>query len=232
MSLAHDVLLRTLLRFAAAALVFGAAAAVFQDELVAAAISPFRIWLGWIDSTYRTIDLSVVHVNGERVVRRLATPAHPHVVGGRVVDADPSAPITTQVAAGLVLQPLVLAAALVLAWPWKNIGEFAMRVTVAAPLVLLIALLDVPLMLYGVAWNGELLLLDPSAFSPLVYWADFVNAGGRFALTVAAVAVSVWAGAAVAQSFRSGLSIRRRTRLRLPDTPAQREAHHSQSAGE
>jgi hypothetical protein len=225
-------LLRALLRFVAAALLVGSVAAAFQGELVAAAMPPFRIWLGWIDSTYRTIDLSVANANGELVVRRLATPAHPHAVGGEVVDGDPSQPIATQAAAGLVLQPLVLALALVVAWPWRSAAELAVRVTVAAPLALLIALLDVPLMLYGVAWNSELALLDPSAFSPLVYWADFMNAGGRFALTVAAVAVSVWASSAVARNVRAGLPVERRTSLRLPTAPAQHEAQHRQAAGE
>lgn len=206
MPLSHDALLRALLRFVAAALVFGSAGAAFEDRLVAAVMPPFRIWLGWIDSTYRTLDLSVAQVSGERVVRRLATPAHPHAVGGNVVDADPGTMTTTQAAAGLVLQPLVLAAALVLAWPWRSATELAARVTIGAPLALMVMLLDVPLLLYGVAWNSELKLLDPSAFSPLVYWADFMNAGGRFALTLAAVAVSVWASEAVARRFCGGLS--------------------------
>ena len=192
----RDGALRTLLRFVAAALVLGSGAAVFEDRLVAAAMPPFRGWLSWIDSTYRTIDLSVTRVNGEAVVQRIATPAHPHVAGDNVVYADPRTRITTEAAAGIVLQPLVLAMALVLAWPWRTAPELAVRMALATPLAVAVVLLDVPLILVGVAWYDELSLLGQTAFSPLVYWADFMNAGGRFALTVVAVAVSVWASAA------------------------------------
>jgi hypothetical protein len=63
----------------------------------------------------------------------------------------------------------------------------------AAPRVLPVVLLDVPLMLYRAAWYQEGSLLDPDRFSPIAYWADFMNAGGRFVLTIAAVVLAVFA---------------------------------------
>ena len=49
----------------------------------------------------------------------------------------------------------------------------------AAPRVLPVVLLDAPLMLYRAAWYQEGSLLDPDRFSPIAYWADFMNAGGN-----------------------------------------------------
>ena len=67
----------------------------------------------------------------------------------------------------------------------------ALRVALALPLLVLVVMLDVPTLLYGMIWYQEVSVLDPERFSPLVYWPDFMNAGGRFALTVAAVAVAI-----------------------------------------
>jgi hypothetical protein len=60
-----------------------------------------------------------------------------------------------------------------------------------------------PLMLYGAAWYQEVSLLDPDRFSPIAYWADFMNAGGRFVLTIAAAVLSVLAASSLDSGSRS-----------------------------
>jgi hypothetical protein len=194
--LARDAAQRALLRFLAATAAAGVVAVVSQQQLVAAALPVFRAWLGCIDDTYRTLDLSVVDVDGELVVQRVATPAHPHAMGGQVVYADSRTRLTSQAAAGLVLQPLVLAVGLLVVWPWRSAAELALRFAVTTPLMLMVVLLDVPMMLYGVMWYQEISLLDPNRFSPLAYWADLMNAGARLVLTVVAVTLATLAASA------------------------------------
>jgi hypothetical protein len=192
-ALLRDGLLRALVRFVAAAVVLGGVATVFQGQLVGAAMPTFRAWLGWIDDIYRTVDLSVVEVKGELVVQRIATPAQPHAIGEQVVYADPVTRFTSQAAAGLVLEPLVLAAGLSMAWPWRSTAELSLRFTITALLTAIVVLLDVPMMLYGFMWYQEVSILDPDRFSLLVYWADIMNAGGRFVLTAVAAALAILA---------------------------------------
>ena len=199
---ARDFALRALARFLAAATVAGIVAVVWQQQLVAAAMPAFRAWLGTIDDTYRTLDLSVVNVNGELVVQRIATLARPHPVGEAIAYADADTRLTSRAEAGLVLQPLVLAVALLIAWPWRGAAELAARFALATPLTLAVALLDVPMMLYGFMWYQEISVLDPDRFSPLVCWADIMNAGGRFTLTVVACSIAIGVGAPAKRGHR------------------------------
>lgn len=194
--LSREAALHALWRFGAAALVAGACALALQDRLIDAALPALRAWLQVVDATYRTVDLSVVQLNGEAMVQRVATPSSTHTVGTQIVSADPRTRLVAQAGAGLVLQPLVLAAALLLAWPWRRTIEIPLRLVFVAPLMLMVVALDVPMILYGAAWQKEVSLVAPDFFSPLVYWPDYMNAGGRFVLTIAAVAAAVMLGRA------------------------------------
>jgi hypothetical protein len=182
---------RALARFAVAAVALAAIATIEQDTILARVLPVFGAWIDAIDDTFRTVDLALVTDNGGTAIRRVATPARTHAVGERVMYADPRTRLTSQAAAGIVFLPMVLAGALLLGWPWKRGGELALRVALALPLLVLVVMLDVPTLLYGMIWYQEVSVLDPERFSPLVYWPDFMNAGGRFALTVAAVAVAI-----------------------------------------
>lgn len=197
MALARDAALRALVRFLAATAAAGTVAVVSQQQLVAAALPVFRAWLGYIDDTYRTLDLSVVNIDGELVAQRVATPAHAHVMGDAIVYPNPATRLISRIAAGVVLEPLVLALGLLVAWPWRSAAELALRFVVATPLTLTVVLLDAPTVLYGFTWHQEMSLLDPHHFSPLASWAIMMNAGGRFVLTVVATALATLAASAL-----------------------------------
>jgi hypothetical protein len=202
--LPSDAVPRAAVRFLAGAALLGALAVGFQQRLIDAALPLFGAWLNVVDSTYRTIDLSVVTLGGQTMVQRVATLAHPHAVGKRVAYGDASTRIESRAASGIVLQPPVFASALLLAWPWRSALELALRFAIASPLLLLVMLLDVPMILYGVAWSDEVSALDPGGFSLLATWADLMNAGGRFVLTAVAVALAVRVAAALTPGPYSG----------------------------
>lgn len=194
--LTPDAAARALLRFLVAAMLLGALATAFQERLIGAALPLFRAWLQIVDPTYRTVDLSIVRFGAQEMLQRTVTPARTHAVGARIVFSDPRTRIESRAAAGVMLHAPVLTVALVLAWPWRSLPELALRLAAAVPLLLLVLLLDVPMILYGAAWQRELALADPGGFSPLVAWADIMNAGGRFVLAVVAAALAVVAGTA------------------------------------
>jgi hypothetical protein len=192
-----DPRMRALVRFLAVAFVLTCVATVYQDSIVNALLPLFHAWLGIVDDTYRTIDLSVARVHGESMIRRLATPGSLQIVGGAMVYPDSSLQFAEEAATGMVLQPMILALALLAGWPWVSLRELTIRFAVAVVPVALVMLLDVPMMLYGLAWFDELKAMRSEHYSILVYWADAMNAGGRFALAVVAVFVSVALGAAI-----------------------------------
>ena len=184
-----------LARLAAAALLATALATACQDAIVNALIPLFRAWLVMIDDRYLTVDLALIADHGEVMLRRIATPSSIHGTGH--LQIAPVSEISTQAAAGIALQPLILGVSLLFAWPWRGSAELACRLFAGAILLGVLVLLDVPLMLYGFAVLEESRILDTERFSPLVSWADAMNAGGRFALALVAVAASIRAGAGI-----------------------------------
>jgi hypothetical protein len=186
-----DQALRGLGRFLIAAFLCGAIALGFEQALAGAALPLFKAWIALIDGSLRTVDLSVVDVDGESTIRRLTTPLRVLVVGTTVLDVDERTVISTSALTGILLQPVVLGIALLLAWPWKSLAELAVRFLLGLPLLLMVVLLDLPLILCGYAWLALIDAYEPGRFSLLVDWADFMNAGGRFALVVLAVANAV-----------------------------------------
>lgn len=191
MALPPEPVLRAIARLVVAVLVIGGPVTFFEPELAARSLAPLGAYLDWIDGTFRTVDLGVVSANGEAVIRRVSTPAYAHELGGHVVFADTHTRLTAAAGAGMIFQPAIFILALIFAWPWRDLRVLGMRAAVALPLVLGVVLLDVPMMLYGFTWYQEVSRLDPDRWSPLILWADFMNAGGRFALGIAAAAVAV-----------------------------------------
>lgn len=182
-------------RFLAAGLVLTLLAGAWEARIVGNVLPLFRVWLDLVDHTYRTVDLSVVATPSGMIVRRLATPIGIHVVGERVVYHDPRTVMSNEAAAGIVLQPAILMLSLLLSWPGGSLSERVLRLALAAALLPVLLLLDVPMMLYGFAWFEEIKVVDPERGSLLVSWADAMNAGGRFVLAIVAAAAAI-AGAA------------------------------------
>lgn len=172
--------------FVAAAVLLSAAALRWESALVDAALPAVGATLDAIDGTYATVKLSAVAIDGELAIERTATPAGAHALGGHVVFPDPQTRLSAHVDAGYILQPLVLALALAIAWPAGGGRRWMLRLAALAPALAALALLDVALALYGFVWGREIALLEPGRFSALVSWADFMTAGGRYLLAIAA----------------------------------------------
>lgn len=171
----------------------------WEKDIIAHAVPLVGQLLDLIDGTFRTVYLKATMVDGELLIARVATPAVTHVVGQHVVSANSGNLLSSSASAGILLQPLVLAIGLLCAWPWQRSREMFLRLVFALPLIAIVTALDVPMILCGLVWVEEINAYDPDRFSPLASWGDFMNAGGRFALTVVAVWLAVraarWLGA-------------------------------------
>jgi hypothetical protein len=180
---------RALLRFATAAFVGAVAVISLSGPMIEAALPAVRDVVDRVDDRFASVAIERVRAGEEDYIERRAAPMT-HVLGDRVVLAAPAAVLSTRVSAGLLLQPLVFALALLCAWPWRRARELMLRAALAAPIVGLVLAADVPLQLCGLLHLREQQALDPEGFSVIAVAADLMNAGGRFALTAAAVALA------------------------------------------
>ncbi len=183
---------RALLRFIAAAVAGLLAALALGGPLVEASLPAVRAVVDRIDGHFRSVSLDRVRVGDEDFIERRAVPVV-HVVGDHVVFGSAGVEVSERAAAGLLLQPLVFAFALLVAWPWRRAVELALRTALCVPILILVLAADVPVQLCGYLHYREQLALDPDGFSVLAVLADLMNAGGRFALTAAAVALATCA---------------------------------------
>ena len=186
-----ETYLRGLARFLGAALALAIAALFCLNATVRALIPVITSGLDAIDTTYRTVSISLVDVNGEPILQRIAGIRNALVIGESVLYPHKNLVFSTGLPAGIVLLPAVLGLSLAFAWPSASVRELFVRLCLCLPLLALVTALDAPLLLYGGLWAQAIQMFEPERWSLLAYWPDFMNAGGRYALTLVAVASAV-----------------------------------------
>ncbi len=147
--------------------------------------------LGLIAADFKIVAIELfTDPNTATSIRVLAKLEHTLVLNGRaIVPTDESMMLVTT-AVGGVLQPVLVALVLALAWPARAI-EMALRLAIAALLLLLVLFLDTPMSIAASFWSTQLRMHDPGAASPLVWWNIFLNGGGRLALGLIAGVLSI-----------------------------------------
>lgn len=111
-------------------------------------------------------------------------------LGGQAIVPDGQQVVVASTTVGTVMQPLLVLAVLVLAWPARPL-EFALRLALAAAAGLVVLLLDTPFSLAAWLWDAQLKMYEPGRSSPLVWWNVFLNGGGRLALGLVAAALAI-----------------------------------------
>ena len=102
-------------------------------------------------------------------------------------------PMTSSTLLGhVLLHPLVMML-IVLMWPTPSIKHQLFYTLAAAPFLVAVELLDVPLVLLGSLQDLVLSNAAPDAlrFAPLVNWMNLLNGGGRIALSVVAALLAI-----------------------------------------
>lgn len=149
----------------------------------------YRWEIGWCAPDYRIQSLGIQENRGEAVVALNLKLVQYTFVGGHLI--PPGMDISSSTLAGHVLQHVLLMLSLLVAWPAASIFRRIALLGMAVPLLLLVEMLDVPLVLLGSIDDLILANVAPTAGSFLVSWMNFLNGGGRLALSIAAALVAI-----------------------------------------
>lgn len=168
-------------------------------ELVETLLPTYRWALAQIDDHFRILYLGLASQGADSVIRLDVSLQRPLIVGPHLVMPDPRGHAHVTTLSGHALQPLVIFAAVLLAWPASGWYESVLRGCCGFLFGGLMVVVDVPFVLVGELWA---LLADHYATgnsSPLLLWKDFLQNGGRPALAFVL-------GAAAVLSARRALS--------------------------
>lgn len=152
----------------------------------------YRWEIGWCAPDYRILSLGIQDDRGEAVVALNLKLIQYTFVGGQLL--PPGGEISSSTLAGHVLQHALLMLSLIVAWPAASLSRRIALLGVAVPLIVLVELLDVPLVLLGSIEDLLLANVAPTAGSLLVSWMNFLNGGGRLALSIAAALAAIGGG--------------------------------------
>jgi hypothetical protein len=172
--------------------------------LVEAMLPMLLTVLKWAANDFRLLGLAIVKEGPDTVLEARAMLEHVIVLGGRAVVPDGHTGFAVTTTLGTVLQPVVIAAVLVLGWPgrWR---DMTIRLPIAAVLTAVIVALDAPLVLAASLWDMQVRAHGPDGVSPLLSWWGFMSHGGRQLLGLAAGAAAILAAGPQRLSFRSHL---------------------------
>lgn len=185
------------LRVALASLALLLAAHWHSRDAVALLMPALSKALGFVADDFKILRFEFVEERGNAAIAALATLDHVLVLGGRAIVPNGTSVMAVTTTVGTVLQPVLVALVLVLAWPARWL-EAVLRIVFVAPLIVLVVLLDTPFSMAAWLWEIQLRAYEPGRASPLVWWNIFLNGGGRLALGLLAGASSVVLAQAVA----------------------------------
>lgn len=173
------------------------AAHSYSRDAVALLMPALSKALSFVADDFTIFRFEFVSERGNAAIAALATLEHTLVLGGRAIVPNGTSVMAVTTTVGTVLQPLLVALVLVLAWPARWL-EALLRIVFVAPLIALVVLLDTPFSMAAWLWEIQLRAYEPGRASPLVWWNIFLNGGGRLALGLLAGASSVVLAQAVA----------------------------------
>ncbi|WP_018079026.1 hypothetical protein [Thiobacillus denitrificans] len=160
-----------------------AAAWAWGESLIESVLPLTRILLGWIDDRFGILFLGVEHNWQDTVVRLRVNILQLFVMGGKVIGESPTGWLEVTTTTGAMLQPLVIAPAIAFALPGALYTR-ALAFALAALLAFGFLLIDLPMTLHAYVWDMFVDNLDPSRFSLLMVWHEFLHAGGRLGVAV------------------------------------------------
>lgn len=183
---------------------------VLEAPLMEAILPLLRWELGQLDDRYRILFFGLAGQGADGVIRLDVTLARPVVVGSHVIVPDPRGFATVTTLSGNLLQPAVVMISLVAAWPVTRKVEYLLRAACGLPFLLLLLMADVPFVLLAQIWAMFVEAHAPGQFSPLLGWSAFLQSGGRLAIALALVALTVTLGRRVVMG-RAGAGHAERT---------------------
>jgi len=176
-------------RFAALVLGLSVVAHVWGERAVNACLPTLQHEVAWLDDTYEVKSLSLVKEGADRVLRLVVSQRRYIHLAGQALEPNPLGRAHATTLMGHVLLPLVLLAGLVLAWPAGSWAVWLWRVPKLLPAMALMVAVNVPVVLWASIWRLHVEAFEPTLWSPLLIWSDFLQAGGEHALAVCLAAL-------------------------------------------
>lgn len=95
-----------------------------------------------------------------------------------------------------VLHPLMIISIAILAWPAGKWLTYGIRIGVGLALAVLVMMIDSPIQLLASILTTFSKQIDSPWVNPtsMIYWSDFLNGGGLFALSLVASLIAIRAG--------------------------------------
>jgi hypothetical protein len=147
-----------------------------------------QLQLATMDDHYRTANLAIDLLHGEPKILWTVQQARSIVVGDKVAMPHPQGVAQASTLLINLWGPcgLVWACLLGHARLRQLMGiEGLRRLAMAMLATLTLLCLDVPMVLWAAIWSLHASTMAPDDFSPLLWWANFLDGGGRWALACA-----------------------------------------------
>lgn len=95
-----------------------------------------------------------------------------------------------------VLHPLMIISIAILAWPAGRWMTYGLRTCVGLPLVVIVMMVDSPIQLLASILTTFSKQIDSPWVNPtsMIYWSDFLNGGGLFAISLVCSLIAVRCG--------------------------------------
>ena len=184
----RESLIRLLVAYLLLALLF----LVYGDSLGRSLIPIFHWELQWIAPEFDISALEPIVTNGALRARLQVSPIGPLVFGEQILYADnPIWPMVVTTPLAQTYQcPLIMVSA-ALAWPVDSIRKRIVLTVITFPLMLVLAMLDIPLILLGTVWAGLFDTFAPGFNTLVAEGPAWISDGGRLAMCAVAVCIAL-----------------------------------------
>jgi hypothetical protein len=169
---------------------------------------PLAHTLAWFAPDFQIVQFGFATDRDNHSLAAIARLKRTVVMGETAVVPDDS-PMVVGANVGTVLQPVLVALVLALAWP-GSVAEILLRLVLLVPPLAIVLLVDTPASMAGWLWFSLQQIHDPGRFSPLVWWNTFLNGGGRLVLGLIAAAGAISGAAGIVRVL--GVRVRRMRR--------------------
>jgi hypothetical protein len=160
----------------------------FGNAYVQTLLPLYRWELNHLAQDYQLQSLVIGENHGEQVISLTLLTKY-FVISQHEIPSGISISCSTLV--GYALQHLLLIFSLVVAWPTPTLKQKFIQIFCALPFLLLVELLDIPFMLLGSAQDLMAANFASSESSLAIEWMNFMNGGGRQALSLFAAMLAV-----------------------------------------
>ncbi len=185
------------LRFLLIGISLTALAHWYGRYLIEALMPLYRFTMLHLDSRIDIASLSITQLQGQQFVQFEGLVSRPFFIGEQYFVIENTLLSGSRIPLDFALQPLIIFFTLVLAWPVREPATpyqtYCYRVSIGAPFILTLMLLDFPMQFIYMLWADleKVLNATGDAHGLLLYWSDFLNGGGLIMLSLAISVVAI-----------------------------------------